>query len=329
MKQFLLQTEPHKGIVTLEGRDYRYLVLVRRMKEGHVFDVCLPDGTLERALVKKIDKKSLVICILPKSDGDGSGDFSGSGSHIGDGSDDGDDGGSRLNAPSSTISHKLILMQSMPKGAKLDVIVRQATEVGIAKVIPFYSKYSLPQETKQETQLENTPSKRTQRLQRIIKEARQQSGSRVMTEIREAVNTEGIIEYWNGIKEDSIGLLIYEEESCKASGNSLLEIMRLLNSKKSKVNSESSKINSENSKIKNENYSENAIKKIVFVVGPEGGFSKEEASLFLENGFKAISLGPNILRVETAAVYAAALIQTLCHISPAANVEHFPDSTSI
>lgn len=47
---------------------------------------------------------------------------------------------------------------------------------------------------------------------------------------------------------------------------------------------------------------------VVLVVGPEGGFSAEEAALGREAGWRVVSLGPRILRVETAAVVLAALV---------------------
>lgn len=48
---------------------------------------------------------------------------------------------------------------------------------------------------------------------------------------------------------------------------------------------------------------------VITLIGPEGGFSKEEADLFLQHGFTALSLGSLVLRAETAAVTAISLIQ--------------------
>ncbi len=50
------------------------------------------------------------------------------------------------------------------------------------------------------------------------------------------------------------------------------------------------------------------VKNIVVLIGPEGGFSAAEAALAQEKGFHAVSLGPNILRAETAAVTVLAMI---------------------
>ena len=42
---------------------------------------------------------------------------------------------------------------------------------------------------------------------------------------------------------------------------------------------------------------------IVYVIGPEGGFSPSEEDLLIEKGFIPISLGNNILRTETASLF--------------------------
>lgn len=53
------------------------------------------------------------------------------------------------------------------------------------------------------------------------------------------------------------------------------------------------------------------IKKIIVLIGPEGGFSSPEIDAAREKGFYACSLGPRILRAETASLTAAALVQYL------------------
>jgi 16S rRNA (uracil1498-N3)-methyltransferase len=48
---------------------------------------------------------------------------------------------------------------------------------------------------------------------------------------------------------------------------------------------------------------------VTLLVGPEGGFSKEEVESARAQGFSSVGLGPRILRVETAALVAVALTQ--------------------
>ena len=43
-------------------------------------------------------------------------------------------------------------------------------------------------------------------------------------------------------------------------------------------------------------------------IGPEGGWAPEEEALFDANGWRAVSLGPRILRAETAALAALAVV---------------------
>ncbi|MEC7405474.1 MAG: RsmE family RNA methyltransferase, partial [Bacteroidota bacterium] len=41
---------------------------------------------------------------------------------------------------------------------------------------------------------------------------------------------------------------------------------------------------------------------IIAIIGPEGGFTKDEANLASDNGFSWVSLGPNRLRAESASL---------------------------
>ena len=50
--------------------------------------------------------------------------------------------------------------------------------------------------------------------------------------------------------------------------------------------------------------------KSLVLIGPEGGFSEEEAHLAKEKGFQTISLGKRILRAETASIYLASAFMT-------------------
>ena len=56
------------------------------------------------------------------------------------------------------------------------------------------------------------------------------------------------------------------------------------------------------------------IKNINIFIGPEGGFDKTEIELALKNGFKTVTLGKNILRVETAAIVSASIVTAIYNL---------------
>jgi len=57
---------------------------------------------------------------------------------------------------------------------------------------------------------------------------------------------------------------------------------------------------------------ESSWRRVTLLVGPEGGLAPEEAKLADAAGFEPRSLGPRILRTETAALVALALVQARC-----------------
>jgi 16S rRNA (uracil1498-N3)-methyltransferase len=56
---------------------------------------------------------------------------------------------------------------------------------------------------------------------------------------------------------------------------------------------------------------EKKIAQVALLVGPEGGFSKQELTIAANNGFSAVRLGPRILRTETAPIAALTSLQLL------------------
>jgi 16S rRNA (uracil1498-N3)-methyltransferase len=51
--------------------------------------------------------------------------------------------------------------------------------------------------------------------------------------------------------------------------------------------------------------------RVILMVGPEGGFDNEEIQRAMQSGYVPVSLGPRILRTETASIVGAALVQHL------------------
>ena len=258
MKQFILDAGPDRNNqVRLEGDDYRYLVKVRRLARGEFFPAALPNGA--KISVRVLSAANGVLtgkCFFDdKIDETG-------------GATGGD------NAPeANSQTPPLILFQALPKGEKMDLIVRQAAESGIAEIVPFVSEFSVAKP--------RAGKEKYSRWERIIKEARQQSGSKTATIIRPPVRLNELLDYWKKMNEAeaALGLIFHHQRGLE---------QKSLHS-----------------------YLDNNARAVVLAVGPEGGFSEREVPVFLENGFKALTIGDTILRTETAALYFAAAIKVI------------------
>jgi 16S rRNA (uracil1498-N3)-methyltransferase len=91
-----------------------------------------------------------------------------------------------------------------------------------------------------------------------------------------------LFEYWEKMKKNALGLLFLHPHPGKGLEQKSLH-----------------------------SYLDSVPKIVAFTVGPEGGFSDKEVSLFVENGFKPFTIGETVLRTETAALYCAAAIKIL------------------
>jgi 16S rRNA (uracil1498-N3)-methyltransferase len=249
MKQFILNAEPDRNRrVRFEGGDYRYLAKVRRLAPGEYFPALCPGGGEVMVRICSVDNRTIVGEIVQNDD-------------------------TRPLPSENNALPPIILFQSLPKGEKMDLIVRQAAEGGLAEIIPFVSDFST-------VKIANSGHKLS-RWERIIKEARQQSGSATATVIRQPLSIDGLFAYWEQIKIQRpgiLGLLFHHLPLAKASLHGYLG---------------------------------SSPGTIAITIGPEGGFSSAEAERFLAAGFKPFTVGGTILRTETAALYAQAAVRIL------------------
>ena len=262
MKQFILREQPGKdNTVRLEGDDYHYLVRVRRFAAGEFFPAILPSGKETLVKITSINQKVLT-------------------------------GKCQTSLEAASEEKKMpsiILFQALPKSDKMDLIVRQAAEGGITEIVPFVSEFSIAKT--------GADGQKFARWERIIREARQQSGSKIATAIRRPVHGKnltlsGLFEYWAMLREaGAMGLFFHQEGNLRPAGS--VEVH---------VGLEKESLHS---------YLDSVGSVVVLAVGPEGGFSDAEAALFLKNGFKPVTIGDTVLRTETAALYCAAAVKIL------------------
>ncbi|RAU94202.1 16S rRNA (uracil(1498)-N(3))-methyltransferase [Paenibacillus sp. YN15] len=166
------------------------------------------------------------------------------------------------------------IAQSLPKGDKLETVIQKCTELGADRFIPFLSKRTVVQYD------EKKEAKRLERWAKIAKEAAEQAHRNRIPAIDGPVGWKRLLEL---AKETDLALFCYELES----GFALRELL----AKQLAVPS-----------------ADGRRPRILVMVGPEGGFTEQEAAEAEAAGCRSISLGKRILRTETAAMAALTCI---------------------
>jgi 16S rRNA (uracil1498-N3)-methyltransferase len=271
MKRFILNTAPDKnGNVRLGGEDYHYLVRVRRLASGEYFPALLPTGEEIVIQVRSVEGG-----FLHGLAGESASSLQAAGPLC---------DARTSSAPSLEVP--IMLFQALPKGEKMDLIVRQAAEGAVNEIVPFVSEFSIPKVKG------DSAGKKLSRWERIIKEARQQSGSATATLIRQPISIDALFAHWEAVKQrrpGALGLLFHHEPVCP-QGNQADEPL---------------------AQASLHGYLGNNPEAVALAIGPEGGFSPAEADRFMEAGFKPVTIGGTVLRTETAALYGSAAIRII------------------
>ena len=160
---------------------------------------------------------------------------------------------------------ELVVVCSLVKEQKMDLILQKLTELGVSKIIPLKTERSIVKID------EKRESKKLIRWQAICKEASEQAKRNSVPIVTDIYTLKDLIK-----EESDIKLLCSVNEKNNFINNYL------------------------------QNY-ENCAKMIV-VIGPEGGFSDKEEEFLVSNGYNRVSLGNRVLRVETATIYVASII---------------------
>ena len=163
---------------------------------------------------------------------------------------------------------------SQARREKVEMILQKCTEIGVSEFIPFVSSRTLMKGLKEN-------SARQDRLTAIIREASEQCRRSRLPELHPAVSFEDLLKQ---TADREIRLIAWE-------GTPLVRQIcpQMLSP-----------------------LSEMADKSVALLIGPEGGFSAEEVSLAEEFGYQQVSLGVNILRMETACIAGSALLRHFC-----------------
>ena len=163
------------------------------------------------------------------------------------------------------LSEDVTLLFALTKGDKIDLVLQKATELGVKKVALIESERTVVKYEKKDLE------KKTQRFQKIMKEASEQSHRLIVPEFLGVFNLKKLP------KEllSDINFVAYEKDASNTK-----EIFAGLKKGQS----------------------------VSILIGPEGGFSENEIARVVAQGFIRTSLGKRILRAETAAIYSLSVL---------------------
>jgi 16S rRNA (uracil1498-N3)-methyltransferase len=229
-----------KGKLCELGTDnYKYLKQVLRLKQGSVIAVFDGFGHEFAAVIKNFSANSV---------------------------------GVELGQKIETINKQITvtLGQALPKANKMDVIVRNAAELGADTIIPFTAARSVSRIVHEKSALKSA------RWQKIAREAARCCRSAQITEVLPISSFEDMLACTD---KQALKMIFWEEENQKSIKDVLTD----------------------------QTWAQ--VKDIFIIVGPEGGFSKDEIDAAKKAEFISVSLGKQILKVETAAVAIISIIQ--------------------
>ncbi len=182
----------------------------------------------------------------------------------------------------------LTLLLSVFKFDRMEWAIEKAVELGCSRIVPVLAERT-------EKHLAQAATKRVERWRRVALEAAKQSRRGDLPAIDDPVRLTMALASLPAPPEaketapsrGSLRILLSETEQ----DQSLLRIVQ-----------ESAGSGSSPGDIR-------------LAIGPEGGWTSQETSLFAAAGWQSTSLGPNILRVETATIAALAIV-TAAYASP-------------
>ena len=171
-------------------------------------------------------------------------------------------------------SVEVTLFQGIPKQGKMETIVQKCVELGVHRIVPVFMDRTVVVDR-------GNFGKKIDRWNKVSAEAVKQCRRGIVPHVADPVKTVDMLRDSDNsgtpdmLEEFDLVLLPYENEK----GTTIKDVLRQV-----------------------------AAEHIAVIIGPEGGFSDEEALAIIGAGGKSVSLGRTILRTETAGMAALAMI---------------------
>jgi len=180
--------------------------------------------------------------------------------------------------PAAEPRTRLTLYQALLKGDKMETVLQKGTEIGVTRFVPVLGERSVSRPGAGELE------RKLPRWRVIIREAAEQSGRATLPEVGPLASLEEACR--QAAAAAALSFMAWEEEEMSFGLGRLVREARRTR----------------------EGRGEAGPVAVSVLVGPEGGFSAREAGIARSAGVRLASLGPRILRAETAAVVAATVV---------------------
>ncbi|MGZ5003126.1 MAG: 16S rRNA (uracil(1498)-N(3))-methyltransferase [Chthoniobacterales bacterium] len=167
---------------------------------------------------------------------------------------------------------RITLGQAIPKGKNMELIVQKAVEIGAAEIVPIISDRTIVRLD------EDDAAQKQSKWQSIAIEAAKQCGQNWLPELQ---TPRSLAEFFAKSSRFDLQLI----GSLQSDAQHLKKILA------DYVNEHGDRPAS-----------------VLMLIGPEGDFTPAELALAKSNGCRPITLGPIILRVETAAIYCLSIL---------------------
>lgn len=178
----------------------------------------------------------------------------------------------RFGQTTPPLPHHISLAQALPKGNTFELIVRKATEIGAAEIIPLQSERTQVQLSAERS------DRKHEKWNTAALEGAKQCGNPWLPEIQPLRNAAAFFE---SAGDYDLKLIASLHPGAKSLKTVLTESAASLG---------------------------RAPRRVLWAIGPEGDFTPSEMSIAQSAGFEPITLGPLVLRCETAAVYALSVL---------------------
>lgn len=163
---------------------------------------------------------------------------------------------------------KVTLYQGLPKADKMELIVQKCIELGVYEIVPVITDRCVSK-----INTSKDAHNKVSRWQKIAVEAAKQCNRGIIPKVGIPIKFSEAIELASKF---NLSVIPYEKESATGFKNIVSECS-------------------------------NVVTASIFI-GPEGGFTEEEIHLAEAKGIKKLTLGPRILRTETAGIVALSLM---------------------